>query len=592
MIERRRPLFAPELIARVALAWGIICALLLVINIGTIALLRFPDPDDVMRLIQVRDLLAGQSWFDAHQYRVDAASGGVSMHWSRLVDVPIAAAIWFFSWFMVQPDAEIAAAVVVPLVTFGFALLLAGRIAWRLVGAEAAGLACLAMALSVPLISHMGPLRIDHHGWQIVLALLAVNGLMARSPRRGGWMTGLALALWLSISLEGLPLAIAICGIAALRWIRDRRDSRWFVNVMGSLAVSSAAIFVATRGFADLAQHCDAISPVHLAIFAWGAASALGLSRCEPIPRIGLLCALGLIAAGGGAILFYVAPQCAVGSFVALDPVVSEFWYRSADEGMPVWQQTPAAALQIMLPPLIGLLAALKLAGQSANWLRRWWYEYALLLAAALLVAIFMARAGSVAGALAAVPLGWQISHWVRHARNMRRQSRRVLALAGAALVLVPALPISLLTMALTTATPARASLAIEPPRRSSCAIREASAALRALPRGEIMAPMDIGPHLLYSTQHSVVAAGHHRGSPGAKVVIETFTGTAESAHHTALERGSLYLAVCPGLVEARHYLTAAPDGFMAQLAAGDVPGWLEPVEIPGQGMKIWRIKR
>ena len=578
---------------RVALAWGMICALLLVINTGTIALLRFPDPDDVMRLIQVRDLLAGQSWFDVHQYRVDAAGGGVPMHWSRLVDVPIAAAIWFFSWFMAQPDAEIVAAAVVPLVTFGFALLLAGRIAWRLIGAEAAGLACLAMALSVPLLSHMGPLRIDHHGWQIVLALLAVNGLMARSPRLGGWMTGLALALWVSISVEGLPLAFAICGIAALRWIRDRRDNSWFVNVMGSLAVSSAAIFAGTRGFADLAQHCDAISPVHLAIFAWGAVSAFGLSRCGPVPRIGLLCALGLIAAGAGTILFYAAPQCVGGGFAEIDPVVGEFWYRNAGEGMPVWQQSPGLALQIILPPLIGLLAALKLAGQSANWLRRWWYEYALLLTVALLAAVFTARAGSVAGALAAVPLGWQISQWIRHARNMRRQSRRVLALAGTALVLMPALPITLLTMALTTATPAKASLDIEPPPQSSCAIREASAALRALPKGEIMAPIDIGPQLLYDTQHSVVAIGHHQGSRGIRVVIETFTGSADAAHRTALERGSLYVAMCPGLAEPHNYRTAAPDGFMAQLTEGDVPGWLEPVEIPGaSSLKIWRIKR
>lgn len=593
MIERRRPLFAPELIVRVALAWGVICALLLVINTSTIAARLFPDPNDVMRLIQVRDLLAGQSWFDVHQYRVDAAGGGVMMHWSRLVDVPIAAAIWFFSWFMVQPDAEIVAAVVVPLVTFGFALLLAGRIAWRLVGAESAGLACLAMALSVPLIAHMRPLRIDHHGWQIVLALLAVNGLMARSPRLGGWMTGFALALWVSISVEGLPLAIAICGIAALRWIRDRRDSSWFVNVMSSLAVSSAAIFVGTRGFADLAQHCDAVSPVHLAIFAWGAAATFCLSRCEPIPRIGLLCALGLIAAGACAIVFYAAPQCAGGGFAAPDPVVGEFWYRNMGEGMPVWQQSPGLALQIIIPPLIGLLAALKLAGQSANWLRRWWYEYALLLAAALLVAIFVARAGSVAGALAAVPLGWQISQWIRQARNMRRQSRRVLALAGTALVLMPALPLTLLTMALTMATPAKASLDIEPPRQSSCAIQEALAALRALPKGEIIAPLDTGPQLLYDTQHSVIATGHHRVSPGMRVVIQTFTGSADAAHRTALERGSLYLAVCPGLADAHNYRTAASGGFMAQLTEGDVPGWLEPVAIPGEGsMKIWRIKR
>ncbi len=593
MIDRRRPVFAPELLARVGLAWVMICALLLMASYPAIAALRFPDPDDVMRLMQVRDLLAGQSWFDVHQYRVDAAGGGVPMHWSRLVDLPIAAAVWFFALFMAQGTAETVAAVIVPLITLGVALLLGGRIAWRLVGAEAAGFACLAMALSVPLISHMRPLRIDHHGWQIVFALLAVNGLMARSPRLGGWLTGFALALWMSVSVEGLPFAVAICGIAALRWVRERRDSIWFVTIMGSLAASSAVLFIGTRGFADLAHHCDAISPVHLVIFAWVAAGAFGLSRCEPIPRVGLLCGLGLIAAGAGAIVLYAAPQCAGGGFVALDPLVSEFWYRSVGEGMPVWQQPPALALQIIIPPLIGLIATLKLAARSANWLRQWWYEYALLLGAALLVALFVARAGSVAGALAAVPLGWQISQWIRQARNLRQQSRRVLALAGTALVLMPAMPLTLLTMALTMAAPARASLDTASPRPSSCEIQQASAALRALPVGEIIAPIDIGPQLLYDTPHSVIATGHHRGSPGMRIVIDTFTGSAQAAHQTAVERGSRYLALCPDLVEPHKYLTAAPDGLMARLTRGDVPEWLDPVEIPGDGtMKIWRIRQ
>ncbi len=47
------------------------------------------SPDDAMRLVQVRDLLAGQSWFDLTQYRLDPPDGVVT-HWSRLVDLPLA----------------------------------------------------------------------------------------------------------------------------------------------------------------------------------------------------------------------------------------------------------------------------------------------------------------------------------------------------------------------------------------------------------------------------------------------------------------------------------------------------------------------
>src|SRR5262245_57481523 len=45
--------------------------------------------DDAMRLVQVRDLLGGQAWFDLTQYRLSPPDG-VVMHWSRLIDLPIA----------------------------------------------------------------------------------------------------------------------------------------------------------------------------------------------------------------------------------------------------------------------------------------------------------------------------------------------------------------------------------------------------------------------------------------------------------------------------------------------------------------------
>ena len=42
-----------------------------------------------MRLVEVRDLIAGQGWFDLTQHRLDPP--GVSMHWSRVIDAPLAA---------------------------------------------------------------------------------------------------------------------------------------------------------------------------------------------------------------------------------------------------------------------------------------------------------------------------------------------------------------------------------------------------------------------------------------------------------------------------------------------------------------------
>src|SRR5205085_12491822 len=48
------------------------------------------DTDDNMRMSQVRALLHGQHWFDLRQYRLNAPFGA-DIHWSRLVDLPLAA---------------------------------------------------------------------------------------------------------------------------------------------------------------------------------------------------------------------------------------------------------------------------------------------------------------------------------------------------------------------------------------------------------------------------------------------------------------------------------------------------------------------
>ena len=405
-VERRRPSLTPELLVRVGLAFAMIAALLIVTNLPAILAYRFPDPDDTLRLVQVRDLIAGQGWFDLTQHRIDAPGGGVAMHWSRLVDLPIAGVILALRGLVGQAAAETAALIAVPLLTFAVALLLAGRIAWRLIGDEATGFACLAMALSVPLIQQLRPMRIDHHGWQVVCVLAAVNGLMARSPRLGGWVTGLALAVGVSISIEGLPLAAAICGVAALRWLRDRHESDWLTATLQGLAGGSLALYAVTRGLGATAQHCDAISPAHLAAFGVAALAATGLARFEPLPRCAQVGGLGVV--GGLAILTFLdfAPLCAGGAFAAIDPKVAQYWFQGVSEGLPVWRQEPAFALQTVIPPLVGLLAALRLAGRSGDWLRCWWQDYAMILAAALLIAVFVARAGAVAGALAAVPLG------------------------------------------------------------------------------------------------------------------------------------------------------------------------------------------
>jgi len=114
--------------------WLASAAAAITVNHSSIAQFRFWDPDDVMRLLEVRDWLAGQSWFDVAQHRMNLPAG-LSMHWSRLLDVPLAAIIILLKPLVGQRTAETVASVVVPMLTLGATMSLVAGIARHRSGA-------------------------------------------------------------------------------------------------------------------------------------------------------------------------------------------------------------------------------------------------------------------------------------------------------------------------------------------------------------------------------------------------------------------------------------------------------------------------
>jgi len=593
LVEHRRTAFPLEFTLRVGAAWVIISALMIAVNWSAITTMRFPDPDDTMRLIQVRDLLAGQSWFDVTQYRVDADGGGVAMHWSRLVDLPLALIILVLTPMLGAANAELAGLVITPLITLGIAMALAARIAWRLMGDEETTLTALILAVCVPVIFQLAPMRIDHHGWQLVCALVAMNGLMARSLVIGGRVIGAACAVWLTISIEGLPLSAVIFAVLGLRWLRERSQRAILVSAIQSLALTSAGLFAITRGLSDFTTYCDAMSPLHIAMFGWGAVVLSTLGRMEPVPLAWRFAGFGVAAGGALGLLLAIAPQCAAGGgFSALDPLVHEHWYVNVSEGMPVWHQDIATALQYAITPLIGLYGAVHLARRSRDWLGQFWIDYALVLAASIAVALLVARAGATACLIAAPPLAWQINRWLRALRRIDAPLPRIAGLLVVACALLPTLPLSVSALALPAQASVMATPVSAPLKMSDCRIEESAAILNSLAPGEVFAPLDIAPKLLLVSHHSVPATGHHRGNASMRTVIATALGSSDAALQSLRERGSRYLALCPSLVEPANYQRAAPDGFVAGLLDDQVPDWLEPIPTAkGTSFKLWRIR-
>lgn len=583
-VERRRAGFTAELLWRVGAIWLAVSLIFIAAKWGAITALQLPDADDSLRLVQLRDLVAGQHWFDLTQTRVNPP-GGMAMHWSRLVDAPLWLVYSALAPLFGSALAENITLVLVPLLTLFCAMLLAGRLAWRMLGDAAIGYSCVLLALLTAVTGQMQPLRIDHHGWQIVAVLAALNGLAARSEKTGGRLAGIAMALGLTISLELLPIAALIGGVLALRWLLDRKSKALCLHYIRSLAVTALLAFGATRGLADLAPHCDTLSPAYLAALLTVASGLSLLGLAPPLPRVALALTMTAIAAAAAAVLLALAPQCSSGPFVMLDPLVQKFWYANVREGMPVWRQDFGVALRLVVPPLVGLYAAVQLWLSSSGWLRRFWFEYAVIMAGALALGLVVSRSAGFAAALGVVPLGWLLRDWIVRARTMRSAPKRIGVIALAVLVVMPDLPL-IAARGLDRSKPATL-----PSAQFICDVSKAAPALSVLAPATIFAPIDNGPMLLLHTPHKVIATAHHRAPQALHDVIAAFTADPAKAEAIVRARGARYLAICPGLAEAAIYREAAPQGLMARVSVGQVPAWLRPVPMPkASGLLVWEV--
>ncbi|MFP4280566.1 MAG: hypothetical protein ACLFQI_11300 [Halochromatium sp.] len=139
--------------------------------------LPFKDSDDIMRLLQVQRWLETGAWYDLHQPRLNPPAG-VEMHWSRLPDLPLAALIGLSEPLLGAERAALLAAYLVPAllgVAFFAAFVWAARPFTGRTGLLFAGL--IAIALNVPLANFAAG-RVDHHGWQLLLATLSAGALL------------------------------------------------------------------------------------------------------------------------------------------------------------------------------------------------------------------------------------------------------------------------------------------------------------------------------------------------------------------------------------------------------------------------------
>jgi hypothetical protein len=549
--------------------------------------------DDAMRLVQVRDWIGGQGWFDLFQHRLDPP--GASMHWSRVVDVPLAALILLLRPLIGTHGAETLTLFLWPLLLFAAALVLVAAIARQMSGITNSQITAVVLAvLSAPALIHFRPGAIDHHNAQIVLllALVLLTSQVEQSAVKAA-LGGLLASLSLAIGIEMLP-AIAAIGLAVfglLIW-RGASVSRQIGAFGAALAASSLLLASALLPLPSLALPvCDAFGGPVLLLVAGGGISLMimvGIDRLHSTLRLRLVTGAASAIALVSAFLCLFA-GCIASPYAQLDPLVTSFWVDKVVESISLatmLQLTPQKVLGFYGFPLMtmGFASAALIRSNPPGRFR--WILGIMTLAALIGLSVWEMR-GAAAASMVAAP---------------------VFAASLAILwpTLAPGRNLVLLALAVSPASFAALGLSakplidqvFKPPMTiaerdaSTCQTVSDVASMTQLPKGRVMAPIDLGPLILAETDHAVFAAPYHRNNDGIVAMLKLMLAPVPTARQILSDRRVDYVVTCAAAPE-QDLVELAPDGLAARLGRGETPDFLEPLDLdPTHKISVWRVRK
>lgn len=577
----------------VFLIWLGICTYFLAVRWPTVHWFALGDTDDNMRYLQVRDWLAGQGWFDLVQHRMNPPVGA-NIHWSRLVDLPIAALMLFFRLFTTPGQADRLACAIAPLLPLLLLMLSLSFITRRLTSGPAWIVAAFA-PMGAPMgLSMFVPLRIDHHGWQLALSATMLAGIVDPKWLRGGIIAGLASALSLAIGMEMIVYLAGAGALIALRWVFKQGAARRMLPYALALGGGTAMCFVIFASNANRQPVCDALSPIWVSIFAL-AAAAMAVLALLPLRTWPVRLAVGALAGGTvGAFALLNWPHCFASAY-QIPPELAAKWLSNIREAKPVTAETAVVAVPMLALPALGVLGALIgcwRVRQEAE--RLWaWGTVALMTAFAFALTFWQIRAAPAAQLLSIPAASWAMTAGMCTLLSGRRSARLggvAAALAALAAFNAPdvfglyrkaATGWSDTPSAPNAAAKARtARLARIHKANGRCRTLPALAALNKLPPATIFTLVDLGPRLIATTHHSAIAGPYHRNADAILDIHHAFDGTPENFRAIALRHKARYFLFCPDFPEGTVYQARSPKGFYGRLSRGEVPTWLHPVDL------------
>ena len=584
---RALPPPAVPILWRVPTAVLLGCALVLALTAGKAAAVWstgiFLNPDDAMRAVEVRDLLAGQGWYDLVPKRL-APGHGVPMHWSRLADLPVAGLILLFRAVAAPDTAERLARMVEPVVLLAGFMACQARLGRLLVPAPGGALAaCLLAAGGLETVAVFVPGHIHHHGLQVMLlAALACETVAGFGAARGRAArfaaVGAITALTLAINLQNLPFA-AVPGVAiGAAWVLRGRDFGAPLRAYAVALLAGTALVMLVQVPPERwgERSCDAFAAPHLAACWWAGLGALALALATdrlrgPWTRVG---AAALVGVAGALALGAAFPGCLTDPFSGVDPLLRSRWLADVGEALPLGEllrRDPAGALPIAAMLVLGTALVAAAVVRSSGAARARWAVVAGFAAAGIAGTCWAVRVAASAEGFAALGGAWALCRLFDPDRPRRPFAALLCVAAGLALTQAG-------WAALVPKGSGRAGVAARPVDPEACFAPSAYAGLAALPAGLVLSTIDPGSQILAYTHHAVLAAPYHRNAYGNRAALLFFDAGLDEARAIARAAGARYVVLCLTSPEVVDDAARRPDGVAARVEEGAPPDWLRPL--------------
>ncbi|MEQ8665997.1 MAG: hypothetical protein RIC16_09745 [Rhodospirillales bacterium] len=545
----------------------------------------FADGDSFLRLIRVERLVETGDWFDVLIPRANAPYG-FELHWTRPLDCLIILlalpAVPFLGWHgailfageWIGPALHVATAAVM---------------LWALVPLLGRVGACIAAGLTATQIAFLSFAvvgRADHH-LLFALLLVAVIGCLIRAYEHNWPMqasrAGLALAAGVWVGPEFLLFAGIVVAVTGLRWLAGRPAAVELNRGLSiGFAVGLAGALLIERGGGVLEIEYDRLSLFHVAVGAMVAGFWAVVQGAGAHSRTGLAGRLAAAAAGAGvmaAVVVIVFPGALGYPFVEVDPAFLHVQQFIKDyEGVNSLRD-----VLLFLGPVAFALpwAVFRTFGRTHQWT---WLVLAVSLVVYTVLSVVWLRWSLYPTVLAVIVLAdvlLKTDAWV---------SARM-AFPQRTLVKVPVI----LFIVLGPVAIAMAAKETEPVDEVSCPVKDLSAWLADLPApATIAAPANFGPEILYRTGHRVLATLSHRNEAGVLDGYRLMVGDdLAAAAKIVADRHIEYIVACPD-AGAESYIRASlvPGSLYTQLLAGNTPDGIEPVMLPADLARHFRVYR